>query len=70
MTRFSKQALLEALNNQITDIEAKFGFDRDNGTAQLIGDLSGQDASIAYGEYRSKIRLVNSIEDGSLFRGL
>lgn len=68
MSRFSKPALLNALELQIESIEAKYGFDRNNGTAQLKGNLSGQDAAIAYGEFRSLIRLVDKIEDGSILR--
>lgn len=65
---FNKAALINALELKVDGIEAQYGFDRNNGTAQLKGLLSGHDAAIAYGEFRSSLGLVAKIEDGSLFR--
>lgn len=67
MSRFSKSGMVNALELKIDAIEAKYGFDRNNGTAQLTGALSGQEAAIAYGEFCSLLRLVENIDSGSLF---
>ena len=68
MSRFSKSALVNILELKIDAIELKFGFDRNNGTAQLKCALSNQEAVIAYGEFRTLLNLVRTIDDGSLLR--
>ena len=66
--RFSKPKLLAALERRADGLKAKYGFDADNGTAQLTGRLCGQDVAVAYGEFRLCLDLIQQIDDGSLLR--
>jgi tetrahydromethanopterin S-methyltransferase subunit G len=66
--RFSKPNLLAALERRADELKKKHGFDETNGTAQLIGKLAGQDAAVAYGEFRLCHDLMQQIDDGSVLR--
>ncbi|RQR65676.1 hypothetical protein DIE18_04290 [Burkholderia sp. Bp9125] len=66
--RFSKPNLLAALERRADELQKKYGFDANNGTAQLKGKLATQDATVAYGQFRLFHDLTHQIEDGSLFR--
>lgn len=68
MSRFSKTAMIAALDDKADSLQKQFGFNPDNGTAQLKGRLDSQDAAIAYGQYRLCRDLAEQIHDGSLFR--
>lgn len=62
MARFSKTAMVANLDAKVAKLKAAWGFDPNNGTAQLKG--KGEDAWLAYGEYRLCLRLIEEIEDG------
>ncbi len=62
MVRFSKAAMVENLEAKVARLQGKWGFDPSNGTAQLRG--KGEEACVAYGEFRAYLRLVEEIEDG------
>ena len=66
MARFSKTNLIAALETKIIYLEATYGFDRNNGTAQLKGKLSSQEAAVAYGEFRSYLKLIENMDNGIL----
>ena len=66
MIRFSKQNLLNELQNQIAKMEQIWGFVSDNGTNQ-IKDKTEFDRVMAYGEYDSLLNIYESIKDGNFF---
>lgn len=66
--RFSKSNLLAALERRADELKEKYGFDADDGTAQLTGKLASQDATVAYGQFRLYHDLIRQIDDGSLLR--
>ena len=66
MIRFSKENLLNELQNQITKMEQIWGFVSDNGTNQ-IKDKTEFDRVMAYGEYNSLLDVYESIKDGNYF---
>lgn len=66
--RLSKAGFISILDLNVDELESKFGFDRNNGTSQLKGKLSGQDSAIAYGQFCSQITLAQGIDDGSFLR--
>jgi len=68
MARFSKEVVLAAIDKKIEALQNEWGFDPNNGTAQLKGKLAGQDAAVAYGTYRALDDLAEQIADGSLVR--
>ncbi|MBC8737007.1 hypothetical protein F6X40_09320 [Paraburkholderia sp. UCT31] len=66
--RVSKPTLLAALERRAEALQKEFGFDVNNGTAQLKGKLAGQDAAVAYGKFRLCHEMIQQIDDGSLLR--
>ena len=64
MIRFSKENLLNELQNQITKMEQIWGFVSDNGTNQ-IKDKNDFDRVVAYGEYRALVDMYESIRDNT-----
>lgn len=70
MARFGKDNVVTALQQQADRLQAEYGFDPNNGTAQLKGKLATQDAAVSYGKYRQLLKLIQDIEDGSLLRAV
>ncbi|KWA83981.1 hypothetical protein WL29_21690 [Burkholderia ubonensis] len=66
--RFSKPNLLAALERRADELKKQYGFDENNGTAQLKGKLDNQDAAVAYGKFRLYHDLIQQLDDGSLLR--
>ena len=66
MSKFSKGAVIDALQKRADHLREKHKFDSNNGTAQLKGRLAGQDAAVDYGEFRLCLSLIQQIDDGSL----
>ena len=66
MIRFSKENLLNELQNQIAKMEQIWGFVSDNGTNQ-IKDKTDFDRVVAYGEYREVCEIYDSIKNGNFF---
>ena len=66
MLRFSKENLLNQLQNKINHMESIWGFVSDNGTNQ-IKDKTDFDRVIAYGEYNAVLDIYESIKDGNYF---
>jgi hypothetical protein len=64
MIRFSKENLLNELQNQIAKMEQIWGFVFDNGTNQ-IKDKNDFDRVVAYGEYRALVDMYESIRDNT-----
>lgn len=64
MIRFSKENLLNELQNQITKMEQIWGFVSDNGTNQ-IKDKTDLDRVVAYGEYRALNDIYESVRDNT-----
>lgn len=64
MIRFSKENLLNELQNQISKMEQIWGFVSDNGTNQ-IKDKNDFDRVVAYGEYRALVDMYDSIRDNT-----
>ena len=64
MIRFSKENLLNELQNQIAKMEQIWGFVSDNGTNQ-IKDRNNFDCVVAYGEYRALVDMYESIRDNT-----
>lgn len=64
MIRFSKENLLNELQNQIAKMEQIWGFVSDNGTNQ-IKDKKDFDRVVAYGEYRALVDMYESIRDNT-----
>ncbi|CAB5187488.1 hypothetical protein UFOVP159_53 [uncultured Caudovirales phage] len=64
MIRFSKENLLNELQNQIAKMEQIWGFVSDNGTNQ-IKDKNDFDRVVAYGEYRALADMYESIRDNT-----
>ena len=64
MIRFSKENLLNELQNQIAKMETIWGFVSDNGTNQ-IKDQTDFDRIIAYGEYRTLSDIYDSVRDNT-----
>ncbi len=64
MIRFSKENLLNELQNQIAKMEQIWGFVSDNGTNQ-IKDKNDFDRVVAYGEYRALVDMYESIRDNT-----
>ena len=64
MIRFSKENLLNELQNQIAKMEQIWGFVSDNGTNQ-IKDKADFDRAVAYGEYRALVDMYDSIRDNT-----
>ena len=62
MARFSKSAMVEHLELEVARLAREWGFDPNNGTSQLRG--KGEDACVAYGEFRSYLDLIEVIEEG------
>jgi hypothetical protein len=64
MIRFSKENLLNELQNQIAKMKQIWGFVSDNGTNQ-IKDKNDFDRVVAYGEYRALVDMYESIRDNT-----
>ena len=64
MIRFSKENLLNELQNQIAKMEQIWGFVSDNGTNQ-IKDKTDFDRVVAYGEYRVLVDIYESVSDNT-----
>ena len=64
MIRFSKENLLNELQNQIAKMEQIWGFVSDNGTNQ-IKDKNDFDRVVAYGEYRALNDIYESVRDNT-----
>jgi hypothetical protein len=64
MIRFSKENLLNELQNQIAKMEQIWGFVSDNGTNQ-IKDKTDLDRVVAYGEYRALNDICESVRDNT-----
>lgn len=64
MIRFSKENLLNELQNQIAKMEQIWGFVSDNGTNQ-IKDKNDFDRVVAYGKYRALVDMYESIRDNT-----
>ena len=64
MIKFSKQALRNELEIQITKMENTWKFVSTNGTNQ-IKDRTDFDRIVAYGEYIALISILESISDNS-----
>ena len=64
MIRFSKENLLNELQNQIAKMEQIWGFVSDNGTNQ-IKDRTDFDRVVAYGEYRVLVDIYESVSDNT-----
>ncbi|WP_368714734.1 hypothetical protein [Paraburkholderia sp. EG287A] len=60
--------MLAALEGRAAELRKQYGFDRNNGTAQLTGKMATQDAAVAYGQFRMLHELIQQVEDGSLIR--
>lgn len=60
--RFSKNNLIEHLQNQIDALETQFKFDPNNGTAQL--DDNDFLKAYAFGQYIALRDIVEEINDG------
>ena len=64
MIRFSKENLLNELQNQIAKMEQIWGFVSNNGTNQ-IKDKTDLDRVVAYGEYRALNDIYESVRDNT-----
>jgi hypothetical protein len=64
MIRFSKENLINALENQISKMETMWGFVSTNGTNQ-IKDKSDFDRAVAYGEYNALLNIYESVRDNT-----
>ena len=64
MTHFSKKALLNELEIQISKMENIWKFVSTNGTNQ-IKDRSDFDRIVAYGEYIALLGIYESVNDGT-----
>ena len=64
MIRFSKENLINALENQISKMETIWGFVSTNGTNQ-IKDKSDFDRVVAYGEYNALLNVYESVRDNT-----
>ena len=64
MIRFSKENLLNELQNQIDKMEQIWNFVSNNGTNQ-IKDKNDFDRVVAYGEYRALVDMYESIRDNT-----
>ena len=64
MIRFSKENLINALENQISKMETMWGFVSTNGTNQ-IKDKSDFDRAVAYGEYSALLNIYESVRDNT-----
>ena len=64
MIRFSKENLINALENQISKMETMWGFVSTNGTNQ-IKDKSDFDRAVAYGEYIALLGIYESVRDNT-----
>ena len=64
MIRFSKENLINALENQISKMETMWGFVSTNGTNQ-IKYKSDFDRVVAYGEYNALLNVYESVRDNT-----
>jgi hypothetical protein len=64
MIRFSKENLINALENQISKMETMWGFVSTNGTNQ-IKDKLDFDRVVAYGEYNALLNVYESVRDNT-----
>jgi hypothetical protein len=64
MIRFSKENLLNELQNQIAKMEQIWGFVSDNGTNQ-IKDQTDFDRVVAYGQYSALNDIYESVRDNT-----
>ena len=64
MARFSKSAMIRHLEVKADRIAEQWGFDRNNGTAQLRGKTG--EAHVAYGEFNLCQTLLDDLADGRL----
>ena len=64
MIRFSKENLINELENQISKMETMWGFVSTNGTNQ-IKDKSDFDRAVAYGEYNALLNIYESVRDNT-----
>ena len=64
MIRFSKENLLNALEDQISKMEKIWGFVSTNGTNQ-IKDKTDFDRVVAYGEYIALLGIYESVRDNT-----
>ena len=64
MIRFSKENLINDLENQISKMETIWGFVTTNGTNQ-IKDRTDFDRVLAYGEYIALLGIYESVRDNT-----
>lgn len=64
MARFSKAAMVQHLESKAGRLAEQWGFDRNNGTAQLRGKPS--EAHVAYGEFNLCQTLLDELADGRI----
>ena len=64
MIRFSKENLINELENQISKMETMWGFVTTNGTNQLK-DRADFDRVLAYGEYIALLGIYESVRDNT-----
>jgi len=64
MARFSKSKMVQDLLERADHLEKTWGFDRNNGWAQLRGGTVERAAE--YGRYRNMLDLAADIEDGCI----
>jgi len=64
MARFSKEAMIEALEKKASYLKDTYNFDPGNGTAQLKN--RDQDTAVAYGRFRLCLDLIDAIENGRI----
>jgi hypothetical protein len=62
MTRFSKQAMIAYLHQQLRHYEDTFGFTTENGWAQVAGQP--ENIQRAYGEFDMVQEILHDIEVG------
>jgi len=64
MIRFSKENVINELENQISKMETIWGFVTTNGTNQ-IKDRTEFDRVLAYGEYIALLSIYESVRDNT-----
>ena len=62
--KFNKTNLIDHLNYQINHLEAKWGFNSNNGWAQV--EKADFQKVMAYGSYSELCELVSDIQNGNL----
>ncbi|MGK3981247.1 hypothetical protein WMF38_57150 [Sorangium sp. So ce118] len=60
--RFSKATVLEFIESRADHLQKKHDFNPRHGTSQVRG--KGEDAAVAYGEFRALLDLAERIDGG------